>query len=272
MKCPCCHGHSSSVNLFLCICWAVGSSEAVLALLTRIRYSALGKASIISGLGKWHSAQMTASGSACNLAESSQASISWAVKQLEEQALSVEGGPSDETTQTCSAVADLLKSVEDFTEVPPPEEQGIPSAPNRFKSAVQAAVQFAASSGNLFTSHKRVIVIVCFCGLLKSCSGRFRLNGITEIFRVTDLNKICGITLADESDSSLGKISTELPNIHPFSLIFDASTQHYWRLCKIQESLKPMRKNMTRWACENTGNGAVTSLFAQGLAGASRPR
>lgn len=80
------------------------------------------------------------------------------------------------------------------------------------------------------------------------------------------------IVLAGESDSSLGRISTELPNIHPLSLIFDASTQHYWRLCKTQESLKSVRKNWARWPCESPSNGPVTSLFAQGLAGASRPR
>lgn len=66
------------------------------------------------------------------------------MKQLEEQSSSEEGASN--ATQTCATVAKLLKSLENFAEAPFPEDQGIPTAPNRFKSAVQAAVQFAASS------------------------------------------------------------------------------------------------------------------------------
>lgn len=118
------------------------SATLAFSLLDQINSSSVGKSGIVDGVEKWHSTNMTASGSGCASGESSQTSIAWATVQLREQSTSL-AEICKESAKACMEAAGLVDSLIDFEKLV--DGEGSPAA-NRFKSAVQAAVKFAASS------------------------------------------------------------------------------------------------------------------------------
>ncbi|GMH39587.1 hypothetical protein BSKO_07485 [Bryopsis sp. KO-2023] len=194
-----------------------GCRGAIFDLLTSVSHSPAGKLGIIKGISKWHSTSGTTSNSTSQSGgENSRACIMWAASQIRE---CQEGQEADASV---SKIATFLDELEDPGENAAKSEPVL-TAPNRFKNAVQAAVQFAASS-----------------------SG--------------------------DSGVGFGKAAAELPDVHPLALVYDASTQHYWRYAKSQEALKALRRAWVKWPGESPDLGPATSFYGKGLVGASRPR